>query len=46
LATEYPEQMSTGKTAFNAPADALAKLKQRDREPYLSWLENDDATKR
>jgi hypothetical protein len=43
---EYPEQMSTGKTVFNAPPDEVEKIKHRDREQYLSWLEKDDTDTR
>lgn len=39
---EYPEQMRTGKSAFNSLPSELKEIKKRDRDQYLSWLEDDE----
>ena len=37
---EYPEQMRSGKTMFNSPAEEYEEILKRDRDQYLQWLED------
>ena len=39
---EYPEQLRSGKTAFNSPKEEYEEILRRDREQYLKWLENQE----
>ena len=38
---EYPEQMRTGKSAFNSSRDEIEEITKRDSEQYRAWLEED-----
>lgn len=37
---EYPEQMRSGKTAYNSPSEEYEEILKQDREQYLKWLED------
>lgn len=36
---EYPEQMKSGKTAFNSSPSDYQEIVERDRAQYLEWLD-------
>jgi hypothetical protein len=41
---EYPEQLRSGKTRFNASLDEYEAMLERDRRQYESWLDSFRAT--
>jgi hypothetical protein len=39
---EYPEQMRTGKMAYNTTAEEIKAMRERDWEQYRTWIEEDE----